>query len=171
MSRASCRFKNHPFSWKNEEDMKVLVSICIGHTPVVEAEHQAYTNLFDELSCLLPHMVSYEAKKVDRYIWGLTPQIPGMVTSVEPTILEKAILLPTSLTDEMMRMGTLTKKQAGGKRSHITGHCPNSTNATITIMETAMSVTNARSMDTLRSNADLTQGKQERAKNAEVQTI
>ncbi|KAD3336672.1 hypothetical protein E3N88_32191 [Mikania micrantha] len=83
---------------------------------MVEAEHQTYTNRFHELSCLLPHMVPTEAKKVDRYIWGLTPQIRGMVTSAEPTTLTKAILLAASLTDEMIRTGTLTKKQTGGKR-------------------------------------------------------
>ncbi|KAD6118968.1 hypothetical protein E3N88_10239 [Mikania micrantha] len=83
---------------------------------MIEAEHQAYTNRFHELSCLLPNMVPSEAKKVDRYIWGLTPQIRGMVTSAEPTTPEKAILLAANLTDEMIRMGALTKKQAGEKR-------------------------------------------------------
>ncbi|KAD3337327.1 hypothetical protein E3N88_32847 [Mikania micrantha] len=64
-------------------------------------------------------MVPSEAKKIDRYIWGLTPQIRGMVTSAEPTTLEKAILLAASLTDEMVRTGTLTKKQARGKRKRM----------------------------------------------------
>ncbi|KAD4982134.1 hypothetical protein E3N88_18805 [Mikania micrantha] len=86
---------------------------------MIEAEDQAYTNRFHELSCLLPHMVPSEAKKIDRYIWGLTPQIRGMVTSAEPTTLEKAILLAASLTDEMVRTCTLTKKQAGGKRKRM----------------------------------------------------
>ncbi|KAD4585658.1 hypothetical protein E3N88_23259 [Mikania micrantha] len=40
---------------------------------MIGAEHQAYTNRFHELSCLLQHMVPSEAKKIDRYIWGLTP--------------------------------------------------------------------------------------------------
>ncbi|KAD6454103.1 hypothetical protein E3N88_08809 [Mikania micrantha] len=75
------------------------------------AGHQTYTNRFHELCCLLPHMVSTEEKKVDRYIWGLSPQIRGMVTAAEPRTLEKAILLAGSLTDEMVRTGVLVRKQ------------------------------------------------------------
>ncbi|KAD2393177.1 hypothetical protein E3N88_40154 [Mikania micrantha] len=109
-------------------------------------------------------MVPSEAKKIDRYIWGLTPQIRGMVTSAEPTTLEKAILLAASLTDEMVRTGTLTKKQVGGKRKRMEFQGKKTNND-------ARKEHDARSMDTMRSNADLTQGNQERATSAEVQTI
>ncbi|KAD3640228.1 hypothetical protein E3N88_29451 [Mikania micrantha] len=83
---------------------------------MVGAEIQAYTNRFHELSCLLPHMVNSEAKKVERYVWGLAPQIRGLVTSSRPTTLKSAILLAGQLTDEMIRTGTLIKKGAGEKR-------------------------------------------------------
>ncbi|KAI3797626.1 hypothetical protein L1987_32886 [Smallanthus sonchifolius] len=80
------------------------------------AEHQAYTNRFHELTCLVPHMVPTEGKKIDRYIWGLAPQMRGMVTSNEPTTLKAAILQAGQLTDEMVRSGVLVKKGSSRKR-------------------------------------------------------
>ena len=34
-----------------------------------------YTAWFNELATLCPGMATLEAKKVERYIWGLSPQI------------------------------------------------------------------------------------------------
>ena len=38
----------------------------------------AYTNRFHELALLCPTMVTPEYKKIERYIWGLSPQIQGV---------------------------------------------------------------------------------------------
>ena len=76
------------------------------------AEITAYTTRFHELSRLVPHMVTPEFKRVERYIWGLSPKIRSMVTAAEPTTIQGAVTLAHSLTDDAVRMGALLKKEA-----------------------------------------------------------
>jgi hypothetical protein len=76
----------------------------------------AYNNQFGELARLVPHMVTSEPKKIQRYIWGLVPRIRGMVTSSNPTTMQAALELAGRLTDEIVRNGTLGKVQVGEKR-------------------------------------------------------
>ncbi|XP_076904446.1 uncharacterized protein LOC143559893 [Bidens hawaiensis] len=45
----------------------------------------AYTTRFQELARLVPHMVPPEYKQIERYIWGLVPQIRSLITSSRPT--------------------------------------------------------------------------------------
>ncbi|GKF91062.1 hypothetical protein Tco_0274763, partial [Tanacetum coccineum] len=45
---------------------------------MVRAGHVAYTNRFHELARLVPHLVTCENKRIERYIYGLNPQIHGM---------------------------------------------------------------------------------------------
>jgi hypothetical protein len=73
------------------------------------ADVLAYNNRFSELARLVPHMVTREPKRIQRYIWGLVPQIRGMVTSSNPTTMQAALELAERLTDEMVRDGTLGK--------------------------------------------------------------
>ncbi|KAK1431807.1 hypothetical protein QVD17_08491 [Tagetes erecta] len=80
------------------------------------AEHATYTNKFHELSRLVPHLVTPESKKVDRYIWGLSSQVRSHVRAKDPATLEDAILLAGTMTDEMVRAGTLTKGNSSEKR-------------------------------------------------------
>ena len=44
-------------------------------------EIATYTNRFNDLAVLCSGMVTPEYKKIERYIWGLAPQIQGMVIS------------------------------------------------------------------------------------------
>src|SRR6187200_225993 len=44
----------------------------------------AYTNRFNDLSVLCPAMVTTLAKKIERYIWGLSAQIQNSVTAFNP---------------------------------------------------------------------------------------
>jgi hypothetical protein len=80
------------------------------------ADVLAYNNRFGELARLVPHMVTPESKRIQRYIWGLAPQIRGMVTSSNPATMQAALELAGRLTDEMVRSGTLGKVQVGEKR-------------------------------------------------------
>ncbi|GJY22346.1 putative reverse transcriptase domain-containing protein [Tanacetum coccineum] len=52
---------------------------------MVGADHATYTDRFHELARLVPHLVTLENKRIERYIYGLTPQIRGMVAATEPT--------------------------------------------------------------------------------------
>ncbi|GJS00290.1 putative reverse transcriptase domain-containing protein [Tanacetum coccineum] len=43
---------------------------------MVGAGHAAYTDRFHELARLVPHLVTPESRKIERYVYGLAPQIP-----------------------------------------------------------------------------------------------
>nr|GEV04315.1 transposon Ty3-I Gag-Pol polyprotein [Tanacetum cinerariifolium] len=55
---------------------------------MVEAGHAAYT---------------------DRYVYGLVPQIQGMVAVMEPRTIQKVVQLADTLTDEALRNGSIKK--------------------------------------------------------------
>ena len=71
-----------------------------------------YTTRFHELANLVPHMVTPEDKRVDRYIWGLSPEIRGMVTSANPATIQSAVTLAYRLTNDAVRAGTKVKGSA-----------------------------------------------------------
>nr|GEV64941.1 putative reverse transcriptase domain-containing protein [Tanacetum cinerariifolium] len=79
---------------------------------MVEAGHAVYTDRFHELAMLVPHLVTPENKSIGRYIYGLTPQIRGMVAATKPTTIQKA----GTLIDEAIRNGSLknTEKRGNG---------------------------------------------------------
>ncbi|GKE91850.1 reverse transcriptase domain-containing protein, partial [Tanacetum coccineum] len=49
---------------------------------MVGAGHAVYTDRFDELARLVPHLVTPESRKIERYVYGLAPQIRGMVAAI-----------------------------------------------------------------------------------------
>ena len=83
---------------------------------MVGAAHQEYMNRFNELSRLVPHLVTPESKRIGHYIWGLAPLIRGMVKSAMPTTFHSSVVLAGSLTDEMVWNGSLANPSAGNKR-------------------------------------------------------
>lgn len=80
---------------------------------MVGANHAAYTDRFHELAKLVPHLVTPESKRIEKYIYGLVPQIRGMVSATDPPTIQIAILKAGALTDEMVRNGSLSK---GGEK-------------------------------------------------------
>nr|GEV25864.1 hypothetical protein [Tanacetum cinerariifolium] len=60
----------------------------------------AYTQRFNELALLCPKMVLTERKKIEAYIWGLTENIKGEVTSSKPTILNEALQMAHTLMEQ-----------------------------------------------------------------------
>ncbi|KAJ9539536.1 hypothetical protein OSB04_032269 [Centaurea solstitialis] len=76
----------------------------------------SYTARFHELAKLVPHLVTPEENRIDRYIWGLAPEIRGNVTSANPTTLQAAVNLATRLTNNAIRSGTFSSDKAKGKR-------------------------------------------------------
>ncbi|GKE94795.1 hypothetical protein Tco_1579650, partial [Tanacetum coccineum] len=58
---------------------------------------------------LVPHLVTSENKRIERYIYGLAPQIHAMVAAMEPTTIQSAVLKAGMLTDETIRNGSLRK--------------------------------------------------------------
>ncbi|GKF84413.1 hypothetical protein Tco_0249311, partial [Tanacetum coccineum] len=58
---------------------------------MVGTGHAAYTDRFHELARLVPHLVTPESRIIERYVYGLAPQICGMVAATEPKTIQKAV--------------------------------------------------------------------------------
>nr|GEW80555.1 hypothetical protein [Tanacetum cinerariifolium] len=67
---------------------------------VKEYDVVAYTQRFNELALMCLRMVEPERVKVDAYIWGLTENIKGEVTSSEPADQNKAVRMAHKLMDQ-----------------------------------------------------------------------
>ncbi|GKE72520.1 reverse transcriptase domain-containing protein, partial [Tanacetum coccineum] len=72
-------------------EMQKLESELWNHA-MVGAGHAAYTDRFHELARLVPHLVTPESRMIERYVYGLAPQIRGMVVATEPKNLLPAML-------------------------------------------------------------------------------
>ncbi|KAI3814209.1 hypothetical protein L1987_18957 [Smallanthus sonchifolius] len=75
-------------------------------------ENRVYTTRFHELSLLVPHKVTLLTRCIEKYIGGLPMKIQDTVLGRNPTTLEDAIRLATTLTDNHVKAGTLTRKGA-----------------------------------------------------------
>nr|GEU66846.1 hypothetical protein [Tanacetum cinerariifolium] len=64
---------------------------------------------FHELASLVTHLVTPENKRIERYIYGLAPQIRGMVAATEPMTIRKAVQIAGTPTVEAIRNGSLKK--------------------------------------------------------------
>ncbi|XP_023734054.1 uncharacterized protein LOC111881896 [Lactuca sativa] len=67
----------------------------------------AYTARFSDLVILCPGMVPTKSKKVDRYIWGLSPQIQGNVIATKPLTFDSAKQLAQTLVDHGVLHGSM----------------------------------------------------------------
>nr|GFA48061.1 reverse transcriptase domain-containing protein [Tanacetum cinerariifolium] len=100
----------------NNEMQKLETEFCC-HA-MVGAGHAAYTDRFHELARLVPHLVTLENKRIERYIYGLALQIHTIQPATEPTIIQSVVLKVGMLTDEAIRNGSLrknTKKRGNGR--------------------------------------------------------
>ncbi|KAJ9552808.1 LOW QUALITY PROTEIN: hypothetical protein OSB04_016853 [Centaurea solstitialis] len=75
-----------------------------------------YTTRFHELAKLVPHLVTPEPNRVDRYVCGLSPVIRGNVTAADPKTLQEAVNLANRLTNNAVRSGMFSSDSAKGKR-------------------------------------------------------
>ncbi|GKF89882.1 hypothetical protein Tco_0263845, partial [Tanacetum coccineum] len=80
----------------------------------VGAGHAAYTDRFHELARLVSHLVTPKSRKIKRYVYGLAPQIYGMVAATEPKTIQKAMQISGALTDEAIRNGSIKKVKKRG---------------------------------------------------------
>nr|GFA42128.1 reverse transcriptase domain-containing protein [Tanacetum cinerariifolium] len=71
-------------------EMKKLETMLWNHA-MVGAGHAAYTDSFDELARLVPHLVTLESRKIERFVYGLAPQICGMVAAMEPKTIQTTV--------------------------------------------------------------------------------
>ncbi|GKB84580.1 putative reverse transcriptase domain-containing protein [Tanacetum coccineum] len=94
-------------------EMQKLESELWNHA-MVRAGHAAYTNRFHELARLVPHLVTPENRMIKRYVYGLAPQIRGMVAAMEPKTIQKAMQISGALTNEAVRNGSIKKVEKRG---------------------------------------------------------
>ena len=133
---AACTFSDRALTWwkghvealslpvanaMSWEDLKILMleEYC-PRGEIQKLEHElwnlrmtgsdaiAYTARFSDLSALCPSMVNPESKKVERYIWGLSPQIQGHVLASNPVTFDSAKRLAQRLIDHGVKQGTIT---------------------------------------------------------------
>ncbi|GKE82394.1 hypothetical protein Tco_1552394 [Tanacetum coccineum] len=76
---------------------------------MVGASHAAYTDRFHELARLVPHLVTPEGKRIERYVYGLALQIRGILATTKPKTIQKAMQIAGTLTDEALRNGSIKK--------------------------------------------------------------
>nr|GEY84468.1 putative reverse transcriptase domain-containing protein [Tanacetum cinerariifolium] len=111
-------------SW-NDFKLMMIKEFCPSHEmqkletelwnhAMVEAGHAAYTDRFHELSRLVPHLLTPESRKIERYVYGLALQIRRMVAATEPKIIQKAVQIFGALTDEAVRNGSIKKVKKRG---------------------------------------------------------
>ncbi|GKB65391.1 reverse transcriptase domain-containing protein [Tanacetum coccineum] len=94
-------------------EMQKLESELWNYT-MVGPGHAAYTDRFHKLARLVPHLVTPESRMIERYVYGLAPQIRRMVTATEPKTIQKAVQISGVLTDEAVRNGSIKKVEKRG---------------------------------------------------------
>nr|GEX62342.1 zinc finger, CCHC-type, retrotransposon Gag domain protein [Tanacetum cinerariifolium] len=92
----------------HSHEMQKLETELWNHV-MVGAGHVAYTDRFHELARLIPHLVTPESRKIERYAHGLAPQIREMVAKTELKTIQKVVQISGALTDEAVRNGSIKK--------------------------------------------------------------
>ncbi|GJX15543.1 putative reverse transcriptase domain-containing protein [Tanacetum coccineum] len=98
----------------HSHEMQKLETELWNHV-MVEAGHVAYTDRFHKLARLVPHLVTPESKKIERYVYSLAPQIRRMVAAMELKTIQKAVQISNALTDEAVKNGSIKKVEKRGK--------------------------------------------------------
>nr|GEV86283.1 putative reverse transcriptase domain-containing protein [Tanacetum cinerariifolium] len=78
---------------------------------MVRSNIDGYTARFHKLERLVPHMVTPESQRVNRYIQGLAPEIKPHVTSSEHATIQGAMSMANCLTIDGIKDGLFKKKE------------------------------------------------------------
>ncbi|GJS76869.1 reverse transcriptase domain-containing protein, partial [Tanacetum coccineum] len=102
-------YQIHTLSWEvavsmswNDFKFMMIEEFCPSHEiqkletelwnhAMVGDGHTTYTDRFHELARLVPHLVTLKSMMIERYVYGLDPQIRGMVAATEPKTIQKAM--------------------------------------------------------------------------------
>ncbi|GJU42779.1 reverse transcriptase domain-containing protein [Tanacetum coccineum] len=71
-------------------EMQKLESELWNHA-MVGVGYAVYIDRFHELERLVPHLVAPESRMIERYVYGLAPQIREMVAATQPKTMQKAM--------------------------------------------------------------------------------
>ncbi|GKA29916.1 putative reverse transcriptase domain-containing protein, partial [Tanacetum coccineum] len=120
-NRVGCSYKEFLACNPKEYDGKGGVVVLTRWIEKMESVHDMsgfsidqkvkYTagSLFHELARLVPHLVTPESRMIERYVYGLAPQIREMVAATEKKTMQKAVQISGALTDEVVRNGSIKK--------------------------------------------------------------
>lgn len=83
-----------------------------------DLEIEKYITRFNELSRLVPYLITPESKRVDRFVYGLTPDIRRDVMTSRPTTMQDKAVLAKQLARDVARSKPTTKTTTtdSGKR-------------------------------------------------------
>nr|GEX55699.1 putative reverse transcriptase domain-containing protein [Tanacetum cinerariifolium] len=112
-------FINKALTWWNTQVQArgpeaAMAMTCV-QFKALHVEEFCQTNEMEKLK--IPHLVTPESKRIERYIIGLVPQIRGMLQATQPTTIHSDIIMAGILTDEAVRCGTL--KRSSEKRKEV----------------------------------------------------
>ncbi|GJR89423.1 putative reverse transcriptase domain-containing protein, partial [Tanacetum coccineum] len=83
---------------------------------MVGSDIYGYTARFHELARLVPHMVTLENQRVNRYIRGLAPEIKPLVTSSKPTSTQSMVSMVNRLTTDGIKDVIFKKQENAGNK-------------------------------------------------------
>nr|GEW01077.1 putative reverse transcriptase domain-containing protein [Tanacetum cinerariifolium] len=100
-----------------DDEIQKLESEIWNHK-MVGSDIDGYMARFHELARLVPHMVTPESQRVNRYIRGLALEIKEHVTSSKPATIQGAVSMANHLTTDGIKDGIFKKKEnAKNKKS------------------------------------------------------
>ncbi|GJX44361.1 putative reverse transcriptase domain-containing protein, partial [Tanacetum coccineum] len=98
-----------------DDEVQKLESEFWNHK-MVGSDIDRYTARFHELARLVPHMVTPKSQRVNRYIWGLAPEIKAHVTSSKPATIQGAVSMANRLTTDGIKDGIFKKQESAGNK-------------------------------------------------------
>lgn len=153
----ACTFMNATLSWWNEQvktlgivsanslslgelNTLLIVEYCPGeevqnlenelwNLKMKGSDIKDYTSKFNDLALLFPLLVTSEHVKIERYIWGLSSKIKGVVMSSRPTTFESIKNMDKRLTNNEVSQGNMeaivkTPKSEPNKKRKFSGGKP-----------------------------------------------
>ncbi|GJS16857.1 hypothetical protein Tco_0411329 [Tanacetum coccineum] len=100
---ATCTLLDGSLTWWNSNVQSVGLEAAYETTWKEQMMTDEYCTRNEELALLCPTMVSPKYKKIKRYIWGLTDDIQGNVTSSKSTRIQEAICMAHDLMNQAVR--------------------------------------------------------------------
>nr|GFB89409.1 hypothetical protein [Tanacetum cinerariifolium] len=97
------------------DEVKKLESKFWNHK-MLRSDIDRHTARFHKLATLVSHMVTPESQHVNRYIWGLAPEIKVHVTSSQPATIQGAVRMANRLTTDDIKDGIFKKKENAGNK-------------------------------------------------------
>ncbi|GKB03240.1 putative reverse transcriptase domain-containing protein, partial [Tanacetum coccineum] len=86
-----------------------LIQDMSGYGNDKKVKHTAGSFVGKALMWLVPHLVTSENRKIERYVYSLALQIRGMVAATEATTIQSDVLKAGVLTNKAIRNGSLKK--------------------------------------------------------------